>query len=76
MTQMDAQKSEETPRSMSWMDRSPYQSSSQVAAVAFTSEEAEASSSKGAATATNEMMELEIYPGGGTKSTSLSKRVC
>jgi hypothetical protein len=37
---------------------------------------AEDSSSEGETTTTDEMMELEINSGGGTKSTSLTKREC
>ena len=71
MRPMDAQESEETPRSMS-----PDHRSSKVAAVASSSEGAEASSSEGAATAADEMMGLEADFGRGSKSTSLTKREC
>jgi hypothetical protein len=76
MTQLDAHRSEETSRSMSWIDRSPYQSLARVVAVSSSSEGSKASSSEGAATTSNEMMGLETDYGGGTKSTSLTKREC
>jgi hypothetical protein len=76
MPQLNAQESEETSKSMSWMDKSPKWSSAQVATGASSSEGTKTSSSKGVATTTDEMMGLETDPGGGSRSTSLAKREC
>jgi hypothetical protein len=53
-----------------------YQISMQVVGDASSSEGAEASSAVGAATTTYDMMGLKTDPGGGSRSTSLSKREC
>jgi hypothetical protein len=75
-TQMDAQESVKSPRSMSSVHRSTKvaaEASSAVGAVASCSEGAEASSTEGAAMAVDE---LETDSGGDTRSTSLAKREC
>jgi hypothetical protein len=71
LTQMDAQESVETLRSMSSVHRS-----AEVAAEASSAVGAEASSSDEAAIVADEIMELETDSSGGTRSTSLAKREC
>ena len=61
----------ETPRSMSSVHRS-----AEVAPDASNAVEAEVSSSKGATTAADGMMDLETDSSGGSKNTSLAKREC
>jgi hypothetical protein len=75
-TQMDAQESVKSPRSMSSVHGSTEvatEASSAVGVVASCSEGAEASSTEGATMAVDE---LETDSGGGTRSTSLAKREC
>jgi hypothetical protein len=71
LTQMDAQESVQSPRSMSSVHRS-----TKVATNASSAVGAEVSSSEGAAMATDGMMDLETDFGGDTRSTSLAKREC
>ena len=63
LTHMDAQEGVQSPRSMSLVHRS-----TEVATYA--------SSSVGAATTSDGMMDLVTDSGGGTKNTSLAKREC
>ena len=76
LTQMDAQESVKSPRSMSSVHGSvevATKASSAMGVVASCLEGAEASSIEGATMATDE---LETDSGGDTKSTSLAKREC
>jgi hypothetical protein len=73
LTQMDAQESVKSPRSMSSVHRSTEvatDASSAVGAVALCSEGATR------LLVQREMMELETDSGGDTRSTSLAKREC
>jgi hypothetical protein len=75
-TQMDAQESVQSPRSMSSVRGTTEvaaEASSAVGVVASCSEGAETSSTEGAAMAADEM---ETDSGGDTRSTSLAKREC
>lgn len=75
-TQMDAQESVQSPRSMSSIrgtTKVAAKASSAVGVVASCSKVANTSSTEGATMAANEM---EMDFGGDTKSTSLAKREC
>jgi hypothetical protein len=75
-TQMDAQESVQSPRSMSSIcgtTEVATKASSAVGVVASCSEGAETSSTEGATMAADEM---ETDSGGDTRSTSLAKREC
>jgi hypothetical protein len=68
---MDAHESVKTPRSMSSVHRS-----TKVPTDASNAVGAEVSSSEGATTTADGMMDLKTNSGGGTRSTSLAKREC
>jgi len=69
LTHMDAQESVKSPRSMYSIHRS-----TKVTTYAFGAVEAEVSSSEGSTTTIDGMLDLDMDYGGGTKSTSLTKR--
>jgi len=71
LTQMDAQESGKSPRSMSSVHRS-----TEVATNASSAVGAEASSTERESMVVDGMMDLETNFGGGTKSTSLAKTKC
>jgi hypothetical protein len=68
---MDAHESVKSPRSMFSFHRS-----AEVATDASSAVGVEVSSSEGATTTTDGMMDLETDSGCGTRSTSLAKREC
>jgi hypothetical protein len=70
-TQMDAQESVKSPRSMYLVHRS-----TRVAVDASSEVGAEVSSLEGEARTMNEMIDLETCYGGGIRRTSLTKREC